>query len=362
MREGAEDRQRRILATVQARGEARITDLAVDLEVSVITARRDVEELARAGRLRRGHGVARSLGAVDAPMMSGQPTRPPVAIVVPERHPYLDEAMRGARGALEAAGVPVAVHFGPKTANTEHSVVGRVLADGNQGLLIAPRWRTLADEQTDSFWLAQLDTPTVLMERQPRRGSILYTMDSVFSDHWYGIFVAVRHLVSLGHQRVAFAARNDSPTARAIRAAFAAIAPRQLDEWPVFLSAPDADAELPSRSDEVGAPMLAKLIRDKVVTAAIVHSDVDALMIVEQLAQSGFRVPVDCSLIAYDDIVADLGQTPLTAVGPPEAEVGRVAAGLLLERLTCTSESERQHPQHIAVLPELTVRNSTAAI
>ena len=54
MRESADKRQRRIAETVRDRGVARITDLADELGVSVVTVRRDVEELAQRGEVRRG--------------------------------------------------------------------------------------------------------------------------------------------------------------------------------------------------------------------------------------------------------------------------------------------------------------------
>ncbi|MGW6804072.1 DeoR family transcriptional regulator, partial [Streptomyces sp. NPDC055039] len=66
MREPVELRRQRILAVVRSRGAVKVSVLAAELDVSVVTVRRDVEELARAGRLRRGHGVARPVvGAVE---------------------------------------------------------------------------------------------------------------------------------------------------------------------------------------------------------------------------------------------------------------------------------------------------------
>ncbi|MCZ9342424.1 LacI family transcriptional regulator, partial [Streptomyces sp. TRM76130] len=72
----------------------------------------------------------------------------------------------------------------------------------------------------DHGWLAALEVPTVLMERRPRPGSAPHALDSVCSDHWYGAHLAVEHLVGLGHRRIVFATRDDSPTARTLRAAF----------------------------------------------------------------------------------------------------------------------------------------------
>lgn len=141
MREPVELRRQRILAAVQARGAARVTDLAAELEVSVVTVRRDVEELAREGRLRRGHGVARStLPVPDAP--SESVTAPEdgdtVVLVVPARHSYLYETLHGARPVLEEAGLRIALHIAPQVAGAEQPLVERALADGARGVLIAP--------------------------------------------------------------------------------------------------------------------------------------------------------------------------------------------------------------------------------
>ncbi|MEV5135195.1 DeoR family transcriptional regulator, partial [Streptomyces sp. NPDC053705] len=62
MREPVELRRKRILAVVHARGAVKVSSLATELDVSAVTLRRDVEELARAGMLRRGHGVVGPVG------------------------------------------------------------------------------------------------------------------------------------------------------------------------------------------------------------------------------------------------------------------------------------------------------------
>ncbi|MGC7101734.1 substrate-binding domain-containing protein [Amycolatopsis lurida] len=359
MREQGGDRRRRIMAAVEARGEARVTDLADELEVSVVTVRRDVEELAREGKLRRGHGVARSLVPVAATQPVPDAEDGAVALVVPERHAYLNEAVHGARSALEEAGMRVVLHIAPKAkGGFERPIVERALTDDVRGLLIAPRWRTVESEEADYVWIADLKVPAVVMERRPRPGGVLHATDSVCTDHWYGVHLAVDHLISLGHERIVFAARNDSPTARALRTAFAEIAASrpEVEEYAVILSAPDAgpDPEVPPE----GEIALAEYVGERGFTGAVLHGDVDALMLVERLAEAGLQIPRDCSVVAYDDVVAALGSTPLTAVAPPKAEVGRVAAELLIRRLTSAGQKSRR-PQRIQLMPELKVRGST---
>ncbi|MFE9819979.1 substrate-binding domain-containing protein [Streptomyces sp. NPDC005773] len=386
MREPVELRRQRILAVVESRGAVKVSALADELAVSVVTVRRDVEELARAGRLRRGHGVARPVRdpagppAVPAPR-GADPAGDggAVALVVPERHSYLYETLHGARTVLEEAGIRIALYLAPQSADAERPLVERALADGARGLLIAPRWRSVLSEELDYDWLAETGVPTVLMERRPRPGSTLHALDSVCSDHWYGTHLAVEHLVSLGHRRIVLAARDDSPTARSVRAAFAEIAAAHpgVDDWTVVLSSPDAvPGPGPSGAGPLpGAPSgdrrgkgdgtrddapdldLTELLRERGATAAVLHGDVDALMLVQRLAESGVQVPRDCSVVAYDDVVAALGSTPLTAVAPPRAEIGRAAAELLLHRLSGAAGALGP-VRRTQVLPELKVRGS----
>ncbi|MGW6056968.1 substrate-binding domain-containing protein [Streptomyces sp. NPDC055189] len=361
MREPRDVRRQRILAVVESRGEARLSDLADDLEVSVITVRRDVEELAQEGKLRRGHGIARSVGPVERGAPRAEPVAQggAVALMVPERHTYLYETMHGARSVLYEAGMRVALHIAPQVEGAERPLVERVLAEKVQGLLIAPRWRTAAEEEADYAWLAASGVPTVLMERRPRPGSALHAMDSVCTDHWYGIHLAVDHLIRLGHRRIVLAARDDSPTARALRAAFADIAASrpEIEDWTVMLSAANAGV------GRVREPLdLAARLREHGATGAVLHGDVDALMLVQQLMDHGMRVPQDCSVVAYDDVVAALGSTPLTAVSPPKYEVGRTAAGLLLRRLEELGQTGAVTTQRAELLPELKVRGSTTHV
>ncbi|MFH8514440.1 substrate-binding domain-containing protein [Streptomyces gelaticus] len=369
MREPVELRRQRILSVVESRGAVKVSVLAAELDVSVVTVRRDVEELARVGRLRRGHGVARPIRdpvppAAD-PVPRGEEAAEDagaVALVVPERHSYLYETLHGARSVLEDSGIRIALHIAPPSPGAERPLVERALADGARGLLIAPRWPSARSEELDYSWLADVGVPTVLMERRPRPGSALHALDSVCSDHWYGTHLAVDHLVSLGHRRIVLAARDDSPTARSIRAAFAEIAAArpEVEDWTVVLSSPEAAAEprgSAPAADGRAALDLAALLRERGATGAVLHGDVDALMLVQRLAESGVEVPRDCSVVAYDDVVAALGSTPLTAVAPPKAEIGRAAAELLLRRLSADFGAGGP-VRRTELLPTLEVRGS----
>ncbi|MET7477305.1 LacI family DNA-binding transcriptional regulator [Streptomyces sp. NPDC005648] len=359
MREPAEKRQRRIAESVRERGMARITDLADELGVSVVTVRRDVEELARRGELRRGHGVARSLRPVPERTAAGGGEA--IAMVVPESNTYLTEAVQGAREAAQRAGVRLALHIAAGHPGAERDAVRQALEAGARGLLLSPHWRTREAETADQSWLSALDVPTVLVERRPERTSAIYGVDCVRTDHAYGVHLALGHLVALGHRRIVLAARDDSPTARVIRTQFAEqTAARGLVEGcRTILSSPTAGPD--PRLADPRAVDLAQVIGETGATAVLIHGDMDALVLLQGLQTAGISVPGHCSVVAYNDVVADLGPVPLTAVAPAKAELGRTGVDLLLRRLTGDRDGLRPGPpRHVELLPDLVIRQSTA--
>src|SRR5674476_873761 len=64
----AQQRQEQILADIRSRGAVRVADLVVGLDVSDMTIRRDIADLARRGLVRRVHG-----GAVDVHHATHEP-------------------------------------------------------------------------------------------------------------------------------------------------------------------------------------------------------------------------------------------------------------------------------------------------
>lgn len=64
----AQQRQEQILADIRSRGAVRVADLVVSLDVSDMTIRRDIADLARHGLIRRVHG-----GAVDVHHATHEP-------------------------------------------------------------------------------------------------------------------------------------------------------------------------------------------------------------------------------------------------------------------------------------------------
>ncbi|MFK0234029.1 LacI family DNA-binding transcriptional regulator [Streptomyces vinaceus] len=386
MRPHVDQRQAQVLALVRARGSVRVADLAQELGVSPVTLRRDIEAMAARGEIRRMHGVisrvegGRAGGApaaresAPAPAGAGASVEDGagaaglvIGMVVPTTEYYYADVVRGAREVVEARGARLTVGLTRYLPGEDRTQADRLLSTGADGLLLTPNWDAGSPGPGEGAWTAELPVATVLVERWAPPGHPAAALDRVASDHAHGAATAVQHLVERGHRRVALASRA-TPTTPRLRAGYeAAVAALGLEPappWPAAGPDPLSDAELFARMLEY----LCEAVTAGGVSAALIHSDTDAIMLIPRLQARGVRVPEDLAVITYDDEVAGLADVPLSAVAPAKREVGARAAGLLLDRLPAAGggpadgrgggQGRGEGPrQHVELLPRLTIRS-----
>lgn len=93
-------------------------------------------------------------------------------------------------------------------------------------------------------------------------------------------------------------------------------------------------------------------------TAVVCFSDLVALGFMYGLARHRVRIGVDVAVTGYDDIdEAAIAMPPLTTVANGQSEVGRRAAGDLLNRLAGRPPSD----ETVLIKPQLRIRRSTGA-
>ncbi len=375
-----DQRQAQVLALVRARGSVRVADLAQELGVSPVTLRRDIEAMAARGEIHRMHGVisrvetgrpggapaARATAAVAA--SAGDRAAAPagaeglvIGMVVPTTEYYYADVVRGAREVVEARGARLTVGLTRYLPGEDRTQADRLLSTGADGLLLTPNWDAGSPGPGEGAWTAELPVPTVLVERWAPPGHPAAALDRVASDHAHGAATAVQHLVERGHRRIALASRA-TPTTPRLRAGYeAAVTALGLEPappWPAAGPGPLSDADLFARTLDY----LCEAVTAGGVSAALIHSDTDAIMLIPRLQARGVRVPEDLAVITYDDEVAGLADVPLSAVAPAKREVGARAAGLLLDRLTAPGDGGGvgggDGPrQHVELLPRLTIRS-----
>ncbi|WP_406373206.1 substrate-binding domain-containing protein [Streptomyces sp. NBC_01550] len=374
MRYTVDERHERILELVRRHGSLRVTDLAHHLGMSTVTLRRDVETLSAAGRLDRTRGAVSWPGASGAasapgpqPILEAGPSDladgagVTLGLVVPQSQYYFGEIIRGVREEVQSSGGRLVLGFSGYIPGQDEEQARRLLESGIDGLLLTPGW--MRDGSEEDAPDLDFGVPTVMLERRAAAGTQAAEFDFVCSDHYAGVGLAVRHLVSLGHRDIALLA-GGSATGVQVRAGYeaalrsAGIAGPPID--PIDLYA----GELDTGRLERAAKRLVKAVDAEKVSAAVVLSDTDAILLLQILRglEPQLRIPQDLAIIAYDDDVAALSDLPLTAVAPPKYEVGREAVQLLLRRVRESRQGQQAGTKrHLALLPELRVRQSCGA-
>ncbi|MFI6319671.1 substrate-binding domain-containing protein [Nonomuraea sp. NPDC050556] len=343
-----EQRHELILREVRERGSVRLAELVDRLGVSMVTLRRDVETLAGQGLVHRVHGGITLPAAAETPRPASDRSLT-IGMLVPSATYYYPSVIRGAREQAERLGARLVLGVSRYDDLEDRKQAQQLVDGGVEGLLLTP---SRQPDASHAEWLAGLGVPAVLVERRAELGGSASLLDAAASHHAHGAFLGTRHLAELGHRRVAMVTRR-SPTAPRVRHGFlSAVADLGLEVPGEF----GVDQEGPSGqqvSDVVEAIGAGR------VTGLLVHNDEDALLLVQHLRIAGVRIPDDVSIVAYDDEVAALSDPPLTAVAPPKAAVGRSAVDLLVRRIEQGSSSP---VRHVALLPELRVRESTAPL
>jgi LacI family xylobiose transport system transcriptional regulator len=181
-----------------------------------------------------------------------------------------------------------------------------------------------------------------------------HPVPSVGATNWSGGIAAARHLLDLGHRRIAvIAGPAERLCARArlggVRAAMedqgAPLDERlvRIGQWFAFEDGLNHARELLRQPDPP--------------TAVVCGNDLQALGVYEAARQAGLRIPEDLSVVGFDDIPAVRWcGPPLTTVRQPMVEMGAAAAELVL----ALAAGQQPSRTRVELATTLIVRDSTA--
>ena len=209
-----------------------------------------------------------------------------------------------------------------------------------------------AGDQADSLdFLRSRNMPVVLIDRDLPNVEV----DAVLSDNQLGGFLATRHLLSLGHTRIACIAGPSSITPSAERIIGYR---RALEEAGLSY-----DESLILRGDyhaQSGMEITHSILQmEPRPTAIFALNDLMALGALRAAAEAGCSVPQDLAVVGYDDLeIAHFTNPPLTTIAQPKREIGAQAVHLLVDRMS----HRNRPPTRLVLAPELIIRRSTQKI
>ena len=258
--------------------------------------------------------------------------------------PFYGEALRGVEDALAGTAYSPLFVSGHWNLKKEEARMRLLQARRVDGVIILTG--RLSDQQLLKY--AQR-LPIVVTGRQLAAPKLV----SVDLDNFAGAREATRHLIELGHTRIAFiAGPADHPDAfERERGYHQALADAGLEPAPELVVCADF-------MESGGVLAINHLLESGVAFTAVFASN-DQMAYGARLAlyRRNIRVPEDISLVGYDDLPnSTYSMPPLTTVRQPVYEIGRLAAQAMLKLIAGEAAD-------IAAPPlELVVRESTRRI
>ena len=175
-------------------------------------------------------------------------------------------------------------------------------------------------------------------------------------DNFAGAQLAARHLIDLGHRRIAYLTgdrdmNSHAPRLAGFKAALQKAAIEIPDEWKVTSRFDGSLARAQTRE---------LLSLPDAPTAICAGNDAIAIGVLEAARELGIAVPGELSIVGFDDApAAQMASPQLTTIRQPLQEIGQTAIQILIG---CVREPANCPRTTQLLKPELIVRGSTAPL
>jgi LacI family transcriptional regulator len=261
-------------------------------------------------------------------------------------HASAVERLRGVVAGLDGSRYDLVLFNVESPVHRDEHLASLTRRDRADGLLVV----SLPPIPAEMTRLMKAGLPVVLLDtRSPG-------LPAVVTDDVEGGRIATRHLLSLGHERIAFLGDDpDNPFG------FTSSADREAGYRQSMAAAGlEVEADMVRHGPHVRD--VARRLTEQLLagrhrpTAVFAASDSQALGVLEAARAAGLDVPGDLSVVGFDDIEVS-GYAGLTTVRQPLFESGRKAVALLLEAVA------GDHPPASNIYElglELVVRSTTA--
>lgn len=271
-----------------------------------------------------------------------------IGMIIPDiTNPFFPGVVRGAEDVAFANGYRLVLCNTDNDHSKEIVHLTSLRTYRPAGLIVIPSTLSELSAQTESYRKA--GTSVVCVDRMP----IHWKGDTVTVSNEDGAYRATRHLIELGHRRLATIAgplhltnaqQRLAGFKRAVREAGLTVNPEYIQE---------------SAFDKLGghakACILLRMVRAP--SAIFAGNDMIALGVLTALRELGLRCPQDVSLIGFDDLdIAEITNPQLSSVFQPGYQLGETAARLLLERVAGSTSAAK----HLVLGTELRIRQSVA--
>ena len=326
-----------------------ISDVARHAGVSPATVSRVIQGASnvRPATRERVQRAIEELGYVPsaaAQSLRSKRTRSLALVVSDITNPFWTTIARGVEDEAQKQGYSVLLCNTDENLTKQLGYLDLLIRQQVDGVIIAP----YDSDARHLDKLRQRSIPTVLIDRRIEGWNI----DSVYGDSISGARALVRHLIGLGHTKIAVVSgpANTSTAEDRIAGYCLALTEAGLPCDPRLILRGEF------RSD-MGQALTHKLLDEGLDPSAIfATNNAIAMGVIDALGARGLRIPQDIALVSFDDLPNTSHLFPfLTVVTQPAYDMGVNAAQLLLSRL---NSEVPLRPRQVVLPTRLVIRHS----
>ena len=262
-------------------------------------------------------------------------------------NPFYTKLCIAAQQEAERLGYALLMHQVVKGAALDGAFTDALIGRRLDGVLLSGDVAAAKDDASVLACVAQLRPHMPVVVVNPPQGDM--GCPCLYSDLAGCARMAVRHLHSLGHVRIAMLGGHPAAAPHSREAGFAEEAARL--RLPAY---PATHGDTPADGAQCARQLLAQVPPAERPTALVAFNDLVALGALRHLKELGLRVPQDVAMVGCDNqFFAPYTDPPLTTVDLCIEDTGKQAVRLLLE-----AQGEESAPRAQVFTPRLVVRGS----
>ncbi len=269
-----------------------------------------------------------------------------IGMVIPDiTNPFFPAVVRGAEDIAFASGYRMILCNTDNDHAKELTHLNELRTYLPAGLIVIPSNFSDLTAQAESY--RRVGTGVVCVDRLPRK----WAGDSVTANNEEGAFNATRHLIEMGHTRLAMivgplrltnARDRLNGFKRALKEARIQVGPEHVQETTF------------DRQGGYSKTLLLLRLTPR-PTAIFAGNDMIALGVLRAIREAGLRCPEDISVMGFDDLdFAEVTDPALSSVSQSGYQLGTTAAHMLIERL----HGDTSPARHVVIKTTLSLRNS----
>jgi LacI family transcriptional regulator len=266
--------------------------------------------------------------------------------------PFWSEVLDGVDSVLHPEGYSLFIASTHNEAQREDGVVQAMVQRGVDGvILFAPQFRKGLWQILNSY-----DLPVVMVNNEGADECQYF----VYNDDVYGARLITKHLIDLGHKRLAYLGKRQSESSKNRLIGFRTemqAAGLPIDERYVFHTSTGDPA-----GGREGAGYMLSI--DPIPSAIVCYNDFVAVGVYNYLQEKGLQIPHDVSVTGFDNItIAKFLSPPLTTLHQHKFQLGEGAARMMLEVLSYRHREDRESmpSKKVSLKGILKIRKSTAS-